>query len=834
MRGELATGLIATALLGVFVTAPVAAADPAPPETAMNEPGPVLPIWHQFEFHGTSGSHPIDHFECRLDDGPWETCTDPWDPELTGGDHEVAVRAVDTTGLADPSPATLGFFIDVDAPTGQLLINGGATTTGRLLVHLQPILADRSSLHELLVSNSPVLDGDGRLANASPMTEWELERAGGWDLALSGGNATAGSHTVYLQASDLFGNWSPTLAASITYDPDAPGPVTVRLAVTQNPAPIGGPIVAYAVVHADDGATIRDGHLELYVEHTGPSTSSDGWTVETGDWLHLEDLPPGTHTIKAVYSGSDELDGGSKEITLKIGPSLSPLGPQAWFSYPGTSIDPQDPQPFVLPVYTRFNSATSFQCRRDGSAWESCNDGYAVPVLEGGWHLAEVRGVDGSGRVQAVPDTFIWWVMPATPNGDFTISPVGGSTGDAQVFLSFTPPAGAESMRVSNDRSLDAQGRLANAQESPAVGVGVPTAWSVTDQDHGGSAADGNKTISVQWQLGDGTWTKPVLRVIRLDRAAPVLSISVENGSAFVDEDELLVVATTNEAAHVAVSTDPDLAASVSGGEASDGLALLSVPVDDVPAGTVATRHLYARAADNANNLSSIVEAIVTIDRTSPTAKMPVISFDVGSQVTRSSVNAFVKASATDTGSGVKTLAIQRKSSSSWSTMASTGGASASVARSLSLTNGSAYRSRGVDRLGHVGAWATTPTLLPVLRSDGNVAITYAGGWTTRERSSALGDSVHRTKTRGATASFSFSGRAIGIIAPKGLDWGRFEVSIDGVKVATIDLKRSSERARTLVFSRSWAATGAHTIVVRNLATSGRPAISLDGFVVVP
>ena len=57
-------------------------------------------------------------FECRVDNGPWESCDPPEEVEVsTRGAHRVEVRAVDETGNADPTPAFRDFtVVDISAP----------------------------------------------------------------------------------------------------------------------------------------------------------------------------------------------------------------------------------------------------------------------------------------------------------------------------------------------------------------------------------------------------------------------------------------------------------------------------------------------------------------------------------------------------------------------------------------------------------------------------------------------------------------------------------------------------------------------------------------------
>jgi hypothetical protein len=60
---------------------------------------------------------------------------------------------------------------------------------------------------------------------------------------------------------------------------------------------------------------------------------------------------------------------------------------------------------------------------------------------------------------------------------------------------------------------------------------------------------------------------------------------------------------------------------------------------------------------------------------------------------------------------------------------------------------------------------------------------------------------------------------------------GQAAVYLDGVKVATVDLRSSTALYRNAIWVRTWSATARHTLKVVNLATAGRPAITTDGIV---
>ncbi|HEX8102904.1 MAG TPA: choice-of-anchor Q domain-containing protein, partial [Solirubrobacteraceae bacterium] len=57
-------------------------------------------------------------FKCRIDAGTWTSCTSPrTSPALTKGSHVFAVRATNTSGVTDLTPATRSFVVDATAGT---------------------------------------------------------------------------------------------------------------------------------------------------------------------------------------------------------------------------------------------------------------------------------------------------------------------------------------------------------------------------------------------------------------------------------------------------------------------------------------------------------------------------------------------------------------------------------------------------------------------------------------------------------------------------------------------------------------------------------------------
>jgi hypothetical protein len=366
--------------------------------------------------------------------------------------------------------------------------------------------------------------------------------------------------------------------------------------------------------------------------------------------------------------------------------------------------------------------------------------------------------------------------------------------------------------------------------------LGPLVPWDVTDPAYGGTAGDGRKLAWLQWRLADGTWTIPDLAPVVLDRVAPVIGLVLEDGNPFVDEDTLLAVAKANEAVAICLGDTPEEVSGWGcGGErVSDGLGLLPWPVGDVAPGEVVVRRVYAAAHDLAGNWSPVVEASITIDRSDPVARVRPVSFVAGSRVSGSSVALRIRGTATDTGSGVRSVAIQETDASATRTVGSARASAVAVERRVPFSASRSWRARGVDRLGHVGDWATGALVRPVRRDDGSATITYRGPWTRAADETALGDAVRRSRRAGSTGSITFTGRAIGIVAPRGPGRGKADVLVDGVRVATIDTRAATFRSRVIVFERAWSQAGTHTVTLRVRGTDGRPTVSLDAFVVVP
>ncbi|WP_433476641.1 N-acetylmuramoyl-L-alanine amidase [Spirillospora sp. CA-142024] len=83
--------------------------------------------------------------------------------------------------------------------------------------------------------------------------------------------------------------------------------------------------------------------------------------------------------------------------------------------------------------------------------------------------------------------------------------------------------------------------------------------------------------------------------------------------------------------------------------------------------------------------------------------------------------------------------------------------------------------------------------------------------------------------SRGASASWTFTGRTAGLIFKRASNLGAVYVYVDGAKIGTLDTRASTTAYRQLLWTRTWSTSGKHTIKIVVAGTSGRPTVGIDG-----
>jgi len=165
----------------------------AQPETSIDTgpSGTVASGDVSFTFSATPGAGTsVAGFECRLDGG-WGTCSSAKSYSLGHGDYVFKVRAIDSVGNTDPTPATRAFSVDTTPP--QTTIDSGPSGIASSNSADFTFHADETSTFACQIDSG----------GFSPCNSGSRSYSG-----LSGG-----SHTFYVRATDGVGNTDPTPAS---------------------------------------------------------------------------------------------------------------------------------------------------------------------------------------------------------------------------------------------------------------------------------------------------------------------------------------------------------------------------------------------------------------------------------------------------------------------------------------------------------------------------------------------------------------------------------------------------------------------------------------------
>jgi hypothetical protein len=220
-------------------------------------------------------------------------------------------------------------------------------------------------------------------------------------------------------------------------------------------------------------------------------------------------------------------------------------------------------------------------------------------------------------------------------------------------------------------------------------------------------------------------------------------------------------------------------------------------------------------------------------DRSRPTVGSLRVAPAPGAWLTTTTVNR-ISWSGKDKGSGLHHYTLQvSRNGGAWTAVALPSRLTTSFERSATVGVAYRYRVRATDRAGNTGAWTYSATFRPTAIDDGSSQATWAWSWTRIAASGAVGGHVRTASLTGAAVTFRFTGSGVGIVAPRAPGQGFAQVYVDGVLTATIDLGAPSPTASRVVWSKSWPTAGSHVVRIRNLATTGRPAITIDAFSVL-
>jgi hypothetical protein len=240
---------------------------------------------------------------------------------------------------------------------------------------------------------------------------------------------------------------------------------------------------------------------------------------------------------------------------------------------------------------------------------------------------------------------------------------------------------------------------------------------------------------------------------------------------------------------------------------------------------TTGTWQVAVRALDGAGNASRWVSGYVRVD-----SGIPVMTSLRVSQTVVRTVDARFSAA----WGGTDNVGVARYQ---WRARRSPDGAPSAIVSTtrrsgtFALGVGSWYLDvRAVDAVGNASPWRSVHVLVP--RDDRSFS--FSAGTTRRTGSTFYRGTLTSTKVKGATLTTTTSGaEAFVLIGRVGPSYGKLVITVDGaaktIDTAYLGGKRVTQvHDRVVLFSVRLGA-GSHTVTIRNLATTGRPTIAIDG-----
>ncbi|MGC1853079.1 MAG: Ig-like domain-containing protein, partial [Solirubrobacterales bacterium] len=346
-----------------------------------------------FAFTGSDpGGSGVASFECRRDGGAWAACPSPKEyTSLSEGAHGFEVKAIDSAGNVDPSPATFNWTIDTTAPETTITLKPASLTN----------------------SASAKFEFSGNDGAGSGVASFECRRDGGaWAACPSPKEYTGladSSHSFEVKAIDQAGNVDST-PATFGWTVDTAAPDTQ---INTKPAGLTNGTTASFAFSGNDG--------------TGSGVASFECRRDGGAWAacpspkEYMSLTEGAHSfeLKAIDNAGNTdatpavfnwtIDSKAPETQITTKPNALANSTTASFTFSGND--------------GAGSGIASFECRRDGGAWAVCASPTGYTGLAEGAHSFEVKAIDQAGNVDNTPAIFSWTVDTATPDTQINTKP---------------------------------------------------------------------------------------------------------------------------------------------------------------------------------------------------------------------------------------------------------------------------------------------------------------------------------------------------------------------------------------------------------------------------
>jgi hypothetical protein len=189
---------------------------------------------------------------------------------------------------------------------------------------------------------------------------------------------------------------------------------------------------------------------------------------------------------------------------------------------------------------------------------------------------------------------------------------------------------------------------------------------------------------------------------------------------------------------------------------------------------------------------------------------------------------------ASDAGSGVASVAVERSvDGGDWVPVATAAGTATSARVTVAYGRRYAFRLRATDHAGNPSGWVAGVAFTPVLVGERSSSVSYRGTWTTGRSSSYLGGRDRYTGVARRRSTLTFSGIAAAWVGSTGPTRGRARIYADGTSLGTVGAHASKVHHRQVLAARTYSTSGRHTFRVEVVGTAGHPRIDVDGFVIL-
>jgi len=382
--------------------------DNTPPDTTITSgpTGTVASNSASFSFTATETST----FACSLDGAAFSACSSPQNYSgLANGSHTFQVRATDTTGNVDATPASQTWTIA--APPDTTITAGPSGTVNSTSASFSFTSTQNGSTFTCS------LDGAAFSACASPKSYTSL---------------TNGLHTFQVAAT-YQGTTDPTPAVR-TWTVDTLAPDTT---ITAGPSgTVNSSSASFSFTSTETGSTF--------------TCSLDGAVFSAcGSPQSYSGLANGSHTlqVRATDAAGNidatpasriwTIDTLAPDTTITAGPSGSVTSTSASFSFTATE------------------TGSAFACSLDNAAFSACSSPQNYTSLSNGSHTFQVRATDAVGNTDATPASRTWVIDTIAPTVSITAPTNNASvTGQVTINVSASDNIGVTTVRFYIDGQL--------------------------------------------------------------------------------------------------------------------------------------------------------------------------------------------------------------------------------------------------------------------------------------------------------------------------------------------------------------------------------------------